>query len=327
VKRREFITLLGGAAVAWPLAARAQQAAVPVIGFLSPTAPAGFAERLRMFRQGLSEAAYVEGHNVAIEYRWANDDSDRLPALAADLVRAQPAVIVTAGGSGTAAAAKAATRTIPIVFLIGADPVKLGLTASLNRPGGNATGVTLITVETVQKRLEILRELVPNADAFALLVHNKNPNLETYARDVQAAARALGRRIDIYKIASGGELDDAFATLVQRSTGGVVVSADPIFTTRPDDVVAAAARHAVPTLYPFREFVTAGGLISYGPKFNDAMRQVGSYAGRILKGQKSADLPVQQFTDVDLIINLRTAKALGLTAPPTLLARANEVIE
>jgi putative ABC transport system substrate-binding protein len=280
-----------------------------------------------MFQQGLSEAGYVEGRNVAIEYRWADDKSDRLPALAADLVRGQPTVIVTPGGSGTALAAKSATKTIPTVFLIGGDPVKLGLVTSLNRPGGNMTGFTVITVETVEKRLEILRELLPNADLLALLIHANNPNIETYSRDVQTAARALGRRIEIYKVASKSDFDGTFATLVQRRVGGVVVSADPIFTTQPDDLVALATRHAIPTLYPYRRFVTSGGLISYGPKLLDAVRQVGRYAGRILKGEKPTDLPVQQFTNVDLVINLKTAKALGLEVPATLLARADEVIE
>ena len=325
MRRRAFIAAIGGAA-ALPFAARAQQA-MPVIGFLDPTTPAGGADRVQALQQGLGEAGYVEGRNVAIEYRWADDKHDRLPTLAADLVRRQPAVIITGGGSATAVAAKSATSIIPIVFLIGGDPVKLGLVSSLNRPGGNITGVTLITVETVQKRLEMLQELVPKAKSFALLIHSNNPNVEAYSRDVQSASRVLGRRIDLYKVAHENEIETVFATLAQRHTGGVIVTADPIFTSRYRTLVGMATRLGIPTMYPYREFAWSGGLISYGPNLTNTVRQVGNYAGRILKGEKPADLPVQQVTKIELVINLKTAKALGLNMPMTLLGRADEVIE
>jgi len=326
MQRREFTMLLGGAA-AWPLAARAQQPAMPVIGFLGSDSPDLYADRLRAFRQGLKETGYIEGQNLAIEYRWAEGRNDQLPALAADLVRRQVAV-VAAFTTPSALALKAATTAIPIVFFVAGDPVALGLVASLNRPGGNLTGTTSLTVEVGSKRLELLHEVVPTATTFALLVNPTSPDLaEAQSRDLRAAGRTLGLEIHLLHASTDRDLDAVFATLVQLRAGGLVVSSDSFLFTRTGQLAALAARHAVPTIFGFREFAAAGGLMSYGAELTDQHRTVGVYAGRILKGEKPADLPVQQATKVELIINMKTAKTLGLTVPLSLLGRANEVIE
>jgi putative ABC transport system substrate-binding protein len=326
MRRRNFMTVLTGAA-AYPLLAGAQQKAMPVIGFLGLAPPGPFAQVVAVFRQGLSETGYTEGQNVAVEYRWAEDHYDRLPALAADLVARQVDVIVTQGSVPPALAAKSATTTIPIVFVTGADPVAAGLVASLARPGGNLTGFTLIHAELMQKRFELLSKLVPQTTLIALLVKPDNPETEKMIRDSQEAAHAKGMQIEILKASDQGEIDSAFASLAQVKAGALLVGTDPFFFSAREQLVALAARHAVPAIYDARETVYAGGLISYGNSGTDIWRGVGIYAGKILKGAKPADLPVQQPTKFELVINLKTAKALGLTVPLTLLGLADEVVE
>jgi putative ABC transport system substrate-binding protein len=322
LKRRQFITLLSGAA-AWPLAARAQQTAMPVIGWLNSGSPDMDARAVRAFHRGLGEAGYVEGRNVAIEYRWAEGQTDRLPELATDLVRRRVAVIAAGGAASSAEAAKAATATIPIVFRYAADPVRTGLIASLNRPGGNLTGVATLGTELGPKRLELLHELLPSAPAIAMLVSPNNPNAET----LQAAARALGLQIHFLPAATERDFDAAFAKLAELRANGLWIGPYGVFVTRSEQLAALALRQSVPAISPSREFAAAGGLMSYGENDTDHYRLVGVYTGRILKGEKAADLPVQQATKIELIINLKTAKALGLTFPPSLLAIADEVIE
>jgi putative ABC transport system substrate-binding protein len=326
MKRREFITLLGGAA-AWPLAARAQQPKMPVIGYLSSAFPDRDGGRLRSFRQGLNETGYVEGQNVAIEYRWAEEQNDRLPTLAADLVSRQVSVIAMAGQVLGAFAAKAATKTIPIVFLTGGDPVALGLVSSLNRPGGNLTGVTTLSAELEPKRLELLHDLVPKATTIGALVNQTNPIAETQSRELQAAARALGLKLQILNVSTERDFDSVFARLVELQASGLVIGTDGLFISQSEHLAALTMRHAVPAIFQFRTFAAAGGLMSYGGSLADMYRQSGVYTGRILKGEKPGDLPVQQVTRVELIINLKSAKELRLDVPATLLARADEVIE
>jgi putative ABC transport system substrate-binding protein len=331
MRRREFITLLGGAA-AWPLAARAQQQAMPVIGFLSTYSSSdAFAQHfLAAFHQGLKQAGYVEGQNVTVEYRWAGNEYERLRALAVELVRRRVNVIATGSASLGVLAAKTAATTIPIVFLMGGDPVRLGLVASLNRSDGNLTGVTTLNTELTPKRVEVLRELVPTTTIMAVLVNptNNSVNVEVELRQAQAAANTLGlQTIHILQASTEPELDDIFSTLIQQRVGGLVITADTLFSGKSAELAALASRHAMPTISPYREFVTAGGLMSYGGSVTELYRLVGIYTGRVLNGEKPADLPVQQVTKVELVINLRTAKALGLNVPPSLLARADEVIE
>ena len=322
--RREFITLLGGAAAAWPLAARAQQPAMPVVGFLSPASPV--ADTLRAFRQGLKETGYIEGENVVIVYRFAENQIDRLPELAAELVRRQVAVIATPGGATLAA--KAATTTIPILFVAGEDPVRLGLVASLARPGGNLTGVNIFATELAAKRLELLRELVPGAVRVAVFVNPTGAaTAETTLSDLQAAARSTGLQIQLLNAGTSREIDAAFATFVRERPDALFVSGEPLFTSRRVQMILLAARHAVPAIYAGRQFPEIGGLMSYGAGLTDAWRQVGIYAGRILKGEKPADLPVVQSSKFELVINAQSARALGIEVPSTLLARADEVIE
>jgi putative tryptophan/tyrosine transport system substrate-binding protein len=324
--RREFIATLGSAVAAWPLAARAQPAAMPVIGFLGPGSPGAFVNLVAAFRKGLNEIGYVEGQNVAIEYRWAHNQFDRLPELAADLVRRRVAVIAVISNAG-AQAAKAASTTIPIVFGFGGDPVQLGVVASLNRPGGNVTGVTTMGVEVAAKRLGLLHELLPQAALFAVLVDANSPLMETTIKDLHAAALAIGRKIEVLAATTNRDIDTAFASLVQKRADALLVSPEPLFRDRRVQILTLAARHVVPAMYPTRDYAEAGGLMSYGSDFTDVFRQTGVYAGRVLKGEKPADMPVLQATKLEFIINLQTAKAFGLDIPPTLLARADEVIE
>jgi putative tryptophan/tyrosine transport system substrate-binding protein len=323
IGRREFITLLGGAAATWPLAARAQQPAMPVVGYLSV---ASTASRLAGFRKGLNEQGYIDGHNVAIEIR-DTDQYDRLPALAAELVRRRVAVIVTAGPNGAAQVAKSATATIPIVFLIGGDPVGAGLVASLNRPGGNLTGVTFLGNELGPKRLELLRELVQQATTIAFLVNPATSQTEVNTRNMQTVARSVGQQIIVLNASTTSEIDAAFATLGQQRAGGLLVNNDGFFVSRRDQIVALAARQGIPAVYFAPEFTAAGGLMSYSDDRVESYRQAGLYVGRILKGDKPADLPVLQPTKFEFVINLKTAKALGLEFPPSFHLRATEVIE
>jgi putative ABC transport system substrate-binding protein len=327
MRRREIITLLGGAAV-WPLAARAQQPALPVVGFLGSASPDSYAIRLHAFRQGLKEAGYVEGQSVAIEYRWAEAQNNRLPALAADLVHRQVNVIVAGGGTPSAVAAKAATIAIPIVFAVATDPVKIGFVASLDKPGGNLTGVANLNVEVGPKRLELLHELLPSVTVVAVLVNPANPALfEPFVRSLQTAASGLRLDLHVVNASTERDLDTVFAALVQLRAGALVIGPDNFFNSHIEQIAALAIGHAVPAVYQYRPFVEAGGLLSYGSDEAETYRQVGIYAGRILKGEKPADLPIVQSTKVELIINLKTAKALGLTVPLSLLGRADEVIE
>jgi putative tryptophan/tyrosine transport system substrate-binding protein len=326
MKRRTFITLLGGAAV-WPLAGRAQQAAMPVVGFLHSSSPGGYASRAAAFRQGVNEGGYIEGRNVTIEYRWAEGHNDRLPELAADVVR-RKVTVIAATTTPAAFAAKAATATIPVVFVTAGDPVKLGLVASLNRPGGNLTGVTTSNVEVAPKRLEALHEIIPTATTFALLINSSSPTLaESTTRDVRASARTLGVKLHVVSATTDNEIDDAFASLAKLRAGGLVIGSDTFFTSRSERLASLALRYALPVVYEWREFAMAGGLISYGTDSRDAYRLAGIYTARVLKGEKPADLPVQQATKVELYINLKTAKMLGITIPLPLSGRADELIE
>jgi putative ABC transport system substrate-binding protein len=326
LKRREFIKLFGGAAAAWPLAAEAQQKAMPLIGYLGNAKPA--AASMTAFRQGLSEAGYVEGQNLTIEFRWVEGQYGRYPDLAADLVRRQVSVIVVSGGITPVRAALGATSKIPIVFLVGVDPVREGLVVSMNRPGGNITGVTTLNAELGPKRLELIHELVPTASLIAVLVNPANLLAEPLLRDLEAAGRGMGIQIHALQASTEGELDAAFASFRQLHAGALMIGTDPFLNTQSKQLGSLAARYAIPTIYQYREFAAAGGLMSYGMiNTTDPNRLVGAYAGRILKGEKPADLPVQQPAKIELIVNLKTAKALGLEVPPTLLARADEVIE
>jgi putative tryptophan/tyrosine transport system substrate-binding protein len=324
--RRTFVILAGGLLAA-PLTAQAQRSAIPVVGFLCSAPPVAYTPFVVAFRQGLSEAGYVERKNVAIEFRWAEGHYDRLPGLASDLVRRQVAVLVATGGDAPVLAAKAATAQIPIVFASGGDPVKAGVVASLNRPGGNVTGVNVIFTALVPKQVELLHELVPQAATIGALVNPNYPDVDLQRRELQEAATVIKQPIHVVSAGAERDIDAVFRTLVQQKTDALLVANDPFFVSRRDQIAALAARHAIPAIYSEREYTVAGGLMSYGASLRDAFRQVGIYAGRILKGAKPADLPVEQPTRFELIINLKTAKALGLTIPPSLLQRADQVIE
>jgi putative tryptophan/tyrosine transport system substrate-binding protein len=326
MRRRDFISLLGGAAVAWPLAARAQQPAMPVIGFLNGASPEGWAPYLAAFRQGLKEAGYVEGQNVTIEYRWAEGHYDRLPALAAELIQ-RKATVIAATSTPAARAAKTATSTVPIVFTTGDDPIKLGLVASLNRPGGNVTGVSNLNVELGSKQLGLLREVVPGTTAIAVLMNPNFPATERQLRDVEAAARVLGLQLIVLTASTEREIETAFATMAQKGGVALLLGSDTFFLADRDHIVALAARHAIPAIYWTREFAVAGGLMSYGTDFADSYRQAGIYTGRIVRGEKAGDLPVQRSTKFEFVINFKTAKALGLAVPNSMQLLADEVIE
>jgi ABC-type uncharacterized transport system substrate-binding protein len=327
LRRRDFITLLGGAGVAWPLAARAQQPGMPVIGFLSARSPAEAASVLHAFRQGLGQIGYFEGKNVTIEYRWAEGRYARLPELAAELVRRQVAVIAATGGEPSPLAAKAATTTIPIVFTLGGDPVETGLVVSLNRPGGNLTGTTIMAVEMGPKRLELARQLVPNITAVAVLINPRFPTASAEAREVQDAARVLGIQMNLLNASTESEIDAAFTAIIEQRSGALIIGTDPFLLGQRDQLVRLAARHMVPTIYFLREFVEAGGLMSYGPNIVNGYRQAGVYTGLILNGANPASLPIVRPTQFQLFLNLKSAKTLGLEIPPLLLALADEVIE
>jgi putative ABC transport system substrate-binding protein len=326
IKRRAFIAALGGAA-AWPVVVRGQQPAMPVIGYLGAQSPATFASRLDAFRQGLGESGYVDGKNVTIEFRWAEGQHHKLPALAADLVARRVAVIVAPGGAPAALAAKSATTAIPIVFEMGADPIAMGLVGSLSRPGGNITGISSLSVEVTPKRLEILHELVPTATVFAALVNPTSPTADSQTRNLQAAARVLRVQLHVLHASTEQDVDATFATLSRLRAGGLVVASDTFFAFHSEQLAALTARHATPAIQQSRDFSVAGGLASYGGNFLESHRQTGIYAGRIMRGDKPADLPVQQVTKLEMVLNLKTASSLGLTVPPALLARADEVIE
>ena len=328
MKRREFITLLGGAAAAWPLSARAEQAGMPVIGFLNSQSPDGYTERLRGFRQGLKEAGFIEGENVAIEYRWAENQLGRLPTLATDLVRRRVAVVVALGSPNLAMVAKAATTTIPIVFLVGEDPVRFGLVASLARPGGNITGINLFNNEINAKRLTLLRELIPAAVGAAVLVNPTNASIaETTARDVETAAHTMGLRLEVHNAGTSREIDATFATFAGERPDALFVAGDPFFNSRRVHLVHSASHHRLPTTYASRAYPDIGGLMSYGTDVTDSYRQSGVYTGRILKGAKPAELPVVQASKFEFVVNAQTARMLGLTVPDKLLSTADEVIE
>jgi putative ABC transport system substrate-binding protein len=326
VKRREFIALLGGAA-AWPVAARAQQSPMPVVGFLSSRAAAESENDAAAFRRGLAQAGYVEHQNVTIERRWADNQYERLPALAAELVTRQVNVIVAVGGPISALAVKAATKTIPFVFITGVDPVKLGLVDTFAKPGGNATGVNMFITAVEAKRLGLLHELIPSANQIAIMVNPKSPELDRQLSDLQAAGRAIGSKLQIFRVGAESEFESAFASIAQDAFQALLVAADPFFNSHRARIVALSERHKMPAIYEARSYATAGGLMSYGPNLPDMYRQIGLYAGQILKGAKPADLPVIQPTALELVINLKTARALGVDVPPMLLARADEVIE
>jgi putative tryptophan/tyrosine transport system substrate-binding protein len=327
VRRREFITLLASAAAAWPPVARAQQASMPVIGILHPGSPEATAKYVASLRKGLAEAGYVEGRNIAIEYRWGHNDTRRLPELASDLISRRVVVIVTPGGVAAALAAKAATTTIPIVFVIGADPVQAGLVASLNRPGGNITGISSMNTGLAAKQLGLLHQLLRRDARFAVLVNPGNPQTPSALAEVQAAASAMGQQFEAVTAATYRDIGPAVGGAVQKRADALLIIADPLFASRPVQLATLAARHALPAIYALREFAEAGGLMSYGSNFTELFRQAGTYAGRILKGEKPADLPILQATKFELVVNLQTAEALGIEVPATLLATADEVIE
>jgi putative ABC transport system substrate-binding protein len=327
MRRRDFMVMLAGATAAWPLVVRAQQASRPMIGFLSSGSEASWQHFVVAFREGLRETGHADGQNVTIESRWADGQYGRLPAMAADLVARRAAVLVSTGGAATIMAAKEATSTIPIVFTLGTDPVRLGIVSSLNRPGGNITGAFLFTSEIDTKRLGLLRDTVPTATLIAALINPDNPPAQNQARGIENAARAVGRQVHVLRARALPEVEAAFASVTQLRAGGLLVAADPFFNTHREQIVAMAARHAVPAIYEQREFVAAGGLMSYGSNFADSYRQAGIYVGRILKGEKPGDLPVVQSTKFEFVLNLKTAKALDLTVPSGVLAQADEVIE